>query len=154
MRPTINAALLLALACAAPAPKQTASDKTAPPSVSVATKSGGMASVTVEIADDAMERAQGLMHRTQMDENAGMLFIFPAESHLSFWMKDTLIPLDMLFIKADLTVLGIVENAEPMTETSRAVDGNAMYVLEVNGGWCKRHDVVAGARVKLENVKR
>jgi len=68
-------------------------------------------------------------------------------------MQNTLIPLDMIFIKADYTVAGIVENAEPRTETLRKVGVPSVYVLEVNGGWTAAHHVVAGAKVRFENVR-
>jgi uncharacterized membrane protein (UPF0127 family) len=74
------------------------------------------------------------------------------EKDWTFWMRNTLIPLDMIFIKKDMTVGGIVENAEPKTETLRKVGVPTFYVLEVNGGWCKQHGVVAGAKVRYENV--
>jgi len=108
--------------------------------------------VTVEIADDNAERQQGLMHRTQLEEMAGMLFLFPNEAHQTFWMKDTPLPLDMIFIRSDMTVLGIVENAEPMTTTSRSVPGTSQYVLEVNAGWAQRHNVAAGSRLRFDDV--
>jgi hypothetical protein len=68
-------------------------------------------------------------------------------------MRNTLIPLDMLFIGSDMKVVGIVENAEPLTETPlRTVHKPSLYVLEVNGGWSKANSVTAGAQVRFENV--
>lgn len=79
-----------------------------------------------------------------------MLFLFPSERQLSFWMKNTLIPLDMIFIKADRKVLGVVENAEPLTETSRFVEGNSQFVLEIRGGLSKALGIAAGQTVVFD----
>jgi hypothetical protein len=74
------------------------------------------------------------------------------EKEWSFWMRNTLIPLDMLFITGDLKVAGIVERAEPRTETLRTVHKPSLYVLEVNGGWAAAHGVTAGATVRFDGV--
>lgn len=87
-----------------------------------------------EIADTQEERARGLMFRESMKNEHGMLFLFPAAQQNSFWMKNTYIPLDIIFIRADRTVLGIAENAEPRTTTGRSVPGASQFVLEINGG--------------------
>jgi hypothetical protein len=100
-----------------------------------------------EIADDPSERQKGLMFRTSMDEHDGMLFLFPDETQRSFWMRNTLIPLDMIFIRADRTILGVVENAEPRTDTSRSVPGGSQFVLEINGGLSARLGIAAGQAV-------
>ena len=100
-----------------------------------------------EVADSPDERQKGLMFRESMGDREGMIFLFPAERQRSFWMRNTLIPLDMLFIKADRTVLGIVENAEPKTDTSRSVPGNSQFVLEINGGLSAELGLRAGAQV-------
>ena len=87
-----------------------------------------------EIADSVDERTRGLMFRESMGDDQGMLFLFPREQQLSFWMKNTFIPLDIIFIRSDRTILGIAENAVPQTMTSRRVPGNSQFVLEINGG--------------------
>jgi len=87
-----------------------------------------------EIADTPDERTKGLMFREQMDDDHGMIFLFPDEQQRSFWMKNTLIPLDMIFIRSDHTILGVVENAEPQTTVSRSVPGASQFVLEINAG--------------------
>ena len=111
--------------------------------VSIAASSGE-AIFQSEIADTPLERQKGLMFRTSMGEKEGMLFLFADEAPRSFWMHNTLIPLDMIFIRADRTVLGVVENAEPKTDTSRAVEGASQFVLEINGGAAKKHGIAAG----------
>ncbi len=108
-----------------------------------------LASVKVEIADTPSERELGLMYRQHLDENAGMIFIFPSASHLTFWMKNTEIPLDMIFANANGKIVGIVENAIPFSEESIGVDGNSLYVLETNGGFAKRHHLQAGDILKF-----
>lgn len=92
------------------------------------------------------------MYRNHLDPDAGMLFLFPRPAALAFWMRNTLIPLDMIFIARDLTIAGIVENAEPRTETLRQVGKPSLYVLEVNGGWTRSHQVVPGAKVRFDGV--
>jgi uncharacterized membrane protein (UPF0127 family) len=123
----------------------------APPStpripVTIATEAGDV-TFQAELADDDAERQKGLMFRTAMGDSEGMLFLFPREQQLAFWMRNTLIPLDMVFIKADRTILGVVENATPRTETSRKVPGNSQFVLELNGGTASRLGIKAGQAV-------
>lgn len=108
--------------------------------------------VDVEVAATNPTRTRGLMWRTSLDDGKGMLFIFSDEQMLSFWMRNTLISLDMLFIDKDLNVAGIVENASPQTLDSRGVGKNALFVLEVPGGYCKRMGIAAGSKVTLEGV--
>lgn len=75
--------------------------------------------VHVELARTGQEKAQGLMFREHLDADAGMLFLYDSEGTRVFWMRNTLIPLDMIFISGDLQVVGVVENAEPQTDTPR-----------------------------------
>jgi len=105
---------------------------------------------SVELASNNQERSKGLMFRRELGSNEGMLFLFPEERKLSFWMKNTLIPLDMLFISKDWRVVGIVESAPPLTEDPRGVESQSQYVLEVAGGTCARLGISAGARVRVD----
>jgi uncharacterized protein len=114
---------------------------------------GEAVTVRVEVARTEAERRRGLMFRQHMDEDAGMLFLFDEPSQLSFWMRNTYIPLDMIFIEPSLRVLGIVENAEPMTESSRFVPGMSQYVLEVNAGFSRRHGLGEGTMVRFEGAR-
>ena len=100
-----------------------------------------------ELADDPAERTRGLMFRESMSDEHGMLFLFPVEQQLSFWMKNTLIPLDIVFIRADRTILGIVREAEPETLSSRMVPGASQFVLEINGGLAEKRGIRAGQKV-------
>jgi uncharacterized protein len=108
------------------------------------------ASVRVEIARTNAEQELGLMYRNHLDPDAGMIFIFAASEPRTFWMKNTEIPLDMIFADDKARVVGIVANAEPYTETPRAVGAPAQYVLEVNGGFCAAHHVVSGDTLAFE----
>ena len=108
--------------------------------------------VTLELARTPHQIQRGLMYRRHMPPDAGMLFLFRKSKVQSFWMKNTLIPLDMIFVSEDMVVVGIVERAEPQTLTSRTVGKPSRYVIEVNGGWTQAHGVVAGTEVRFEGV--
>jgi uncharacterized membrane protein (UPF0127 family) len=110
------------------------------------------AEVTVEIARTPRQIQRGLMYREHMPPDRGMLFLMGEERIQSFWMHNTLIPLDMIFIGRDMTVAGVVANAEPLTDTPRRVDRPSFYVLEVNTGWAAAHHVEAGTPVRFRNV--
>jgi uncharacterized membrane protein (UPF0127 family) len=120
--------------------------------VYVQARDGREFQLDVEIASRPAERERGLMFRRAMPENEGMIFVFPEESELTFWMKNTLIPLDMVFADRAGRIVGIVANAEPQTTVGRGVGAPSTLVLEVNGGWCARHGVAAGDRLRLEGM--
>lgn len=103
-----------------------------------------------EIADTDETRAQGLMFRTEMAEDHGMLFVFPAERPIGFWMRNTLIPLDMLFVKNDGTIAHIHENAKPQDDTVINSEGPVSRVLELNGGAAARMGLKEGDRLRNE----
>lgn len=100
-----------------------------------------------EICDTESERQRGMMFRTSMGEREGMIFLFPREQQLSFWMHNTLIPLDIIFIRTDHTILGVVENATPQTDTPRRIAGDSQFVLEVPGGTSAKLGIKAGQNV-------
>lgn len=104
--------------------------------------------VSVEIAETPEQRQRGLMFRKQLAPDDGMLFLFERPQQQTFWMHNTLIPLDMIFITADWTVLGVVENATPLTDSPRSVPGLSQYVLEVNAGYARRIGLNAGNSVR------
>lgn len=106
----------------------------------------------VELATTPEEHSRGLMNRASLPQGQGMLFIFSRPSHQTFWMKNTLIPLDMLFIGADHRVVGVVPSAEPLTLSERSVPGVSQFVLEINGGLCDRLGIGAGATVDFVHV--
>lgn len=113
---------------------------------------GGKHVVEVEIAATHTTRTRGLMWRTELADGKGMLFIFKQQQPLTFWMKNTLIPLDMIFIDADLQIVGVVENAEPKTFTSRGVGTPSLFVLEVQAGWWAKKALKVGSAVTLEGA--
>ncbi len=124
----------------------------AAPTVKIVAPGGAeRAAVHVEVADTAGERETGLMYRSHLDEDAGMIFIFAAPTHQAFWMKNTEIPLDMIFADSGGRIIGIVRNARPYSESLDEVAGESQYVLEVNGGFAARHHVAAGDRFKFEH---
>lgn len=98
----------------------------------------------VELAVTPPQRSQGLMHRTQMNPEHGMLFDMGRNVPVSMWMKNTLIPLDMLFIRDDGTIANIIHSAAPQTLETRNSDGPVVGVLELNGGMAKRLGIRAG----------
>ncbi len=105
----------------------------------------GQARFSVELADDPRERARGLMNRDSMPASHGMLFIYERPQRASFWMKNTLIPLDMLFIDRDGRISRLHENAVPLDETSINGGKNVFAVLEINGGLAERIGIEAGS---------
>lgn len=106
--------------------------------------------LTVERALDDAARARGLMYRTRLDADAGMLFSWNNEQPRSFWMLNTCIPLDMLFIAADGTIVGILEQVPTLNTLPRGVPCPAQHVLEVNAGWTREHGVLPGQKVEFE----
>jgi uncharacterized membrane protein (UPF0127 family) len=122
------------------------------PAVVIHTRGNVERVVHVEVARTDATRMRGLMFRRDMEDDHGMIFVFRDPAHQTFWMHNTLIPLDMIFIRADRTILGVVRNATPETDDPRDVPGDSQYVLEVNGGWCQRNNVNAGDRVELLDV--
>ena len=106
----------------------------------------------VKVADSQNERAKGLMFVEKMDENEGMLFVFDYSDKHYFWMKNTLIPLDIIWIDEDFTIVHI-ENAVPCVEKncpSYFPEKKAKYVLEVNSGWAERNGIKIGEKINLE----
>ncbi len=107
------------------------------------------ATVDVELARSTGETQRGLQYRTALAENAGMLFVMPDRKVQRFWMHDGCIPLDMLFLDDDGLVVGVVESAAVLDDTSLWVDCPSRYVLAVNAGWVRRHGVQPGQRATL-----
>lgn len=105
----------------------------------------GNARFTVEIADDPREQAQGLMHRAELAASAGMLFVYPTPRPASFWMRNTLIPLDMLFIDRHGVVTHIHHQAKPLDETPIHGGDAVLAVLEINGGLARRLGMTKGS---------
>jgi hypothetical protein len=136
-----------------PEPAKPAAAPANAPKVILATPRGDV-TVNVEVVATKPKIEKGLMFREHLPPDDGMLFLMGEEKPWTFWMHNTLIPLDMIFIAKDMTVAGIVANAEPKTDALRKVDAPSLYVLEVNAGYCASHGVVEGAKVKFENVRQ
>jgi uncharacterized membrane protein (UPF0127 family) len=106
----------------------------------------------VELALNDQSRERGLMFRTEVAPGTGMLFVFPEAGPHAFWMKNTLVPLDMVFLGADRHVVGVIENAEPQTLTSRDPGVPSQYVLEVASGTAFARGFRVGDLVDFEGV--
>lgn len=106
--------------------------------------------IEVEIAEKDHDRQRGLMFRTQMADTHGMIFVFAEKEDHSFWMHNTCIPLDMLYIDEDGLIVGIEENTPTLSDDTFSVGCASKYVLEVNAGWTRQHGVKAGQWVKIE----
>jgi len=106
--------------------------------------------VDVELArsDDARER--GLMYRTSMPENHGMLFSWDDERVRTFWMHNTCLPLDMLYVSKDGVIAGILEQVPTMNDAPRSVGCPVAHVLELNAGWARAHGVAPGMKLKID----
>jgi len=108
----------------------------------------------VEVVDKPEGRAQGLMFRTSLAPDAGMLFDFKEERPVSFWMQNTLIPLDMIFIRSDGTIANVHVNAKPLDPTSIPSDGPVAFVLEIPGGRSVELGIKAGDTVLHDRINR
>jgi uncharacterized membrane protein (UPF0127 family) len=124
----------------------------AQPKVTISTKEGRELTFEVEIADTPVKRELGFQYRRELAANHGMIFLFPAEAEHPFWMKNTPIPLDMLFINSDRKIVGIVEEAVPFSLESRSVPAPSRFVLEINGGLSRRYGFKPGDSVRFEGI--
>ena len=124
------------------------------PTIVFATESGEV-KFALEIADSPEEQEKGLMNREKIEDTYGMLFIFPREERVSFWMKNTLIPLDMIFMDEDLQIVHIAQNAEPCISKDDSkcplysAPSSAKYVLEIRGNLSKEKQIQVGNRAQL-----
>ena len=101
----------------------------------------------IEIAESDYETQTGLMYRESMELDQGMFFIFPDVLFHSFYMKNTKIPLDLIFIDDKLRIASFKENAQPMDETGLSSEVPVQYVLELNAGQCKQYSLAVGDRI-------
>ena len=129
---------------------ETTSASTALRTLVIDTSGGKKVEVKVEVADDLDEQAKGLMHRTALGEDRGMLFVYPAERDLSFWMKNTLIPLSIAYIDSEGRIVDILDmkaldDKPPHYTSSEPVQ----YALEVNKGFFEKKGVKVGDRAEL-----
>lgn len=106
--------------------------------------------IDVEVATGIEEQRQGLMHRSEMVENNGMLFVYSNQSRLSFWMKNTLIPLDIIFIDSKGVIDTIYRNTTPLSESSLPARRNVQFVVEVNGGFSDKFGIKEGDLIEYQ----
>lgn len=144
----LRSLLAVAIALLAILPIAACSDETR---LSVRTAKGDFA-FNVEVADTPAARSKGLMFRQELAPDAGMIFDFQDEREVAFWMQNTLIPLDMLFIAADGTIRNIHVNARPLDTTSIPSDGKVRFVLEIAGGRSLEIGAKAGDTISYKRV--
>ena len=106
-----------------------------------------LSKIDIEIADNDYERQLGLMNRQSMEEMQGMLFIFPNETFQSFWMRNTLFSLDILFVNSNKEIVTIHRNTTPLSEQSYPSTAPSIYVVEVNAGFCDRQNIKLGDKI-------
>ncbi|MEM8887931.1 MAG: DUF192 domain-containing protein [Bacteroidota bacterium] len=109
--------------------------------------------INIEIADDPESIEIGLMYRRNMSDSQGMLFIFPSSEPRSFWMRNTYISLDLIFIDSEQRIVNIQKNAPPMSDKSQPSTAPAQYVLEVIGGFSDKYGLEAGDLISFERIK-
>ena len=150
---TLLAGILFVLLCASCGDsgqiQASPTSEPAQPADAVTVKQGSKsATVRIEVAATFAARQQGLMFRTELAEDAGMLFLFPADVQYGFWMRNTTVPLDIAYINSTGDVIDI-KAAKPLDETVLVPASQYRYVLEVNQGWFERHEMGIGAKVTL-----
>ena len=143
-------------------PKKTANDTPASPIAPMFKKQGeltfikrdgkSIVSIDIEIADDDSKREIGLMGRPTMEEREGMLFVFEEEYIASFWMKNTILPLDMIFINKLGEIVTICKNTKPFSEESYTATAMTLFVLEVNAGFTDKYGIKEGDRISWKRI--
>jgi uncharacterized protein len=117
------------------------------------TDSKPVVKIDIEIADTEYERQLGLMKRKSMEENHGMLFIFPDETVRSFWMRNTFIPLDMIFVNTNNEIVTIHKNTRVLSDSSYPSSAPAVYVVEVVGGFTDKYNISEGDKISWMGTK-
>ena len=131
-----------------------AADAAADTVLTIRTAAGAETRFEVEVVDDDESRSKGLMFRKSMPDDHGMLFDFRREEPVYFWMKNTYIPLDMIFIAADGRIVSIAHDTTPLSEATVSSRGAVRYVLEVNAGTARRLHLSAGDTVRHARIMR
>lgn len=103
--------------------------------------------IDIELADTQEKRVRGLMFREHLGENQGMLFVFPEETYQAFWMKNTVIPLDMIFVNKKKIIVNIHKNTTPYSEQTYPSSAPAIYVIEVNAGFTDKYGIKPGDKI-------
>jgi uncharacterized membrane protein (UPF0127 family) len=149
----LTAILSLSLLLAPPSVGPARAQSLAHSALVIETTAGAQYRFEVELATTPEQQAQGLMFREHLADDAGMLFIFPEAREAAFWMKNTLIPLDMLFIGADGRIVNQRERAEPGSLAEIRSAGQVKAVLEINGGLAARLGIHPGDSVRHEAMQ-
>ncbi len=110
-------------------------------------KGDTLSNIDIELADTENKRMQGLMYRKSMEEHQGMLFVFTIEEPQSFWMKNTIISLDIIFVNMNRQIVKIQKNATPFTTDPRPSVLPALYVVEVNAGFTDKYSIKEGDKI-------
>ena len=142
--------LLFAAYCAAPAAGQTPQLQHFATSALTILTAAGPQHFTIEIAETPEQMEQGLMYRKSLPPDAGMLFVFPASAVARFWMKNTLIPLDMVFVDGDGHIVGVHERAVPQSLETISSTAPVKAVIELNGGTVARLGIKPGDTVQYK----
>jgi uncharacterized membrane protein (UPF0127 family) len=125
----------------------------APESIAIISERGILkVRVYLKVADTPQKREQGLMNRTSLAPDRKLLFVFEKPARYSFWMKNTLIPLDVLFISSDRSIVDIKPNTTPRDLTYLTADADSQYVLEVNARFCASHGITEGDEVRFVHL--
>lgn len=106
--------------------------------------------IAIEFAETDYEQQTGLMYRKSLEEDQGMLFLYPSEAVRSFYMKNTYIPLDIIFYNKDSAVVSFQENAKPLDETSLPSEAPAQFILELNAGKVKQWNIEVGDKITFK----
>ena len=122
------------------------------PTATVRTK-GGPVAISLEVVSTDAARTRGLMWRDHLDDGHGMLFVFDEDSDHSFWMKNTVISLDMIFIGRDQVIVGVHPNATPLSLAPISVGHPSRWVLEVAGGYTGRAGIATGDHIDFEHIQ-
>ena len=147
MRMFARSLFLLVLLSALPAQAQQQPQQLRTAPLTIETEDGNRFDFVVELALTPQQQGRGLMFRESLPPNGGMLFIFPRERPASFWMKNTPLPLDIIFIRSDGTIANIHEQTEPFSEDSLPSEGPVLSVLEVRGGTTAQLSIEPGDKV-------
>ncbi|MEO8149714.1 MAG: DUF192 domain-containing protein [Bacteroidia bacterium] len=113
----------------------------------IASNDDTLGTIDIEIADNDAQREQGLMYRSSMKQNQGMLFVFDKSGQQNFWMKNTIISLDIIYVDENFNIVTIHKNTQPYSEAQIPSYKNAQYVIEVNAEFCNRNNIKEGDRI-------
>jgi uncharacterized membrane protein (UPF0127 family) len=111
-----------------------------------------LSSIDIEIVEDQDEIIQGLMYRSHLDPDHGMFFIFSQEQDQNFWMKNTKIQLDIIFVNADLQIVHIAKYRRPYSKDPIPSIYPSKYVVEVNGGYCDKQEIKSGDLIRYDVI--